>query len=395
MASAPVAVQLLEKLVVGGAENLAVRVAGVRAASDLPSLVYALQGGGALGERLPADVVLRELGIGRSSVRWPPAFAASVWRGRRILLDQLAADRVDVVQTHLPEANFWGLLLARSGRVGVVATVHNNLEFHYGDDDGPLRRALRRRAYRAVIDRCDAVVTVSAAVRDSLVAALDLPARAADRLVVVPNGVAVPPPREGVREAVRRELDVPADEPLLLGAGRLTAQKNFGDLVDLAAGLRDRGVAANTIIAGEGEDRPALEARVVERGLAGRVRLLGVRDDLDRLLQAADLFVLSSRWEGLPLVLLEAMAARCPVAGYAIAGTRDVIDDGRHGVLAPVGDVSRLTALVADLLADPARRERMGREARTLVRDHHDIDQVVARLNDLYADVADRRRRHG
>jgi glycosyltransferase involved in cell wall biosynthesis len=395
VASAPVAVQLLEKLVVGGAENLAVRVAGVRAASDLPSLVYALQGGGALGERLPADVVLRELGIGRSSVRWPPAFAASVWRGRRILLDQLAADRVDVVQTHLPEANFWGLLLARSGRVGVVATVHNNLEFHYGDDDGPLRRALRRRAYRAVIDRCDAVVTVSAAVRDSLVAALDLPARAADRLVVVPNGVAVPPPREGVREAVRRELDVPADEPLLLGAGRLTAQKNFGDLVDLAAGLRDRGVAANTIIAGEGEDRPALEARVVERGLAGRVRLLGVRDDLDRLLQAADLFVLSSRWEGLPLVLLEAMAARCPVAGYAIAGTRDVIDDGRHGVLAPVGDVSRLTALVADLLADPARRERMGREARTLVRDHHDIDQVVARLNDLYADVADRRRRHG
>lgn len=395
MASAPVVVQLLEKLVVGGAENLAVRVAGARAATGLPSLVYALQAGGALGERLSADVVLRELEIGRSSVRWPPAFAASVWRGRRALLHQLAADRVDVVQTHLPEANFWGLLLARSGRVGVVATVHNNLEFHYGDDDGALRRALRRRAYRAVIDRCDAVVTVSAAVRDSLAAALRLPDAAADRLVVVPNGVVVPHRQEGTREAVRRDLGVSADEPLLLGAGRLTVQKNFADLIALAAGLRDRGVAATTVIAGEGEDRPALEARIDELGLADRVHLLGVRDDLDRLLQAADLFVLSSRWEGLPLVLLEAMAARCPVAGYAIAGTRDVIDDGRHGVLAPVGDVPRLTGLVADLLADPARRERMGREARSLVREHHDLDQVVARLNGLYADIADRRGRHG
>lgn len=392
-AAAGTVAQVLEHLTVGGAEQLAVRIANARAATGAPSLVYALQGGGPLAERVTPPAVMREIGVVRSSVRNPLAFGHSLLRGRRRLLQQLATDGVEIVQTHLPEANFWGLLLTQAHRVGVVATVHNNAEFHYGDHDSAARRSLRRAAYRQVVARCDATVAVSSAVRDSLIAELSLPDRLAGRIVVVANGVDIPDPLpEAVREAVRRDLGVPNDTPLAIGAGRLTAQKNFQDLIAAAGKLRDAGVDCYTVIAGEGEDRSELEDAIARMGLASRVRLLGVRDDLGRLFQAADLFVLSSLWEGLPLVLLEAMAAGCPVAGYAIEGAADVLTDGREGRLVAAGGVDLLAEAMADLLTEPDVRRLMGAEARALVARDHDFGRVIAQLDELYARIAEQRR---
>ncbi|MEZ4389348.1 MAG: glycosyltransferase [Candidatus Krumholzibacteriia bacterium] len=109
------------------------------------------------------------------------------------------------------------------------------------------------------------------------------------------------------------------------------------------------------------------------------------------MLQAADLFVLLPPWEG--PVLLEAMAAGCPVAAYAIAGTREVVRPGREGALAPAGDPAALTRLVAELLEQPDRRLAMGRQGRELVIARHDLACVLARLEDLYRELAARRPR--
>lgn len=388
MPSPPVVAQLVERLAVGGAENLAVRIANGRAATGAPSLLYALKPGGPLTARLTHDVTLRELGLERRSVRQFPAFLGSLRRGRQGLSRQLAADRVDVVQAHLPEANFWGLSVTGRRGPAVIATVHNNDEFHYGEGDGGVRRALRRQAYRLIVARCAAVVTVSAAVSESLAAELRLSSAQADRLVVVPNGVTVPGPMPGAREEVRQELGLTPQQHLVLGAGRLTEQKNFADLVTVAAALRDRGVQAVVAIAGDGELRDALQRQAAGLGLSSGLRLLGIRDDLDRLLQAADLFVLSSRWEGLPLVLLEAMAAGCPVVGYAIDGTRDVLEDGRHGVLVPPDDADALASAVAALLGQPELRRELGQSGRQLVLERHDFRHVLTRLEALYTELA-------
>jgi glycosyltransferase involved in cell wall biosynthesis len=385
--TAPVVAQLVERLRVGGAENLAVRLANGRAAGDAPTHLYALQPGGALAPRVAPEVVLRDLDVRRASIRRPPAFLASVVAGRRTLRRRLDRDGVQILQAHLPEANFWSLLTTGQRRPRVIATVHNNDEFHYGEDDGPLRRRLRRAAYRLIVERCAAVVTVSERVRDSLVGELDLPPRLAGRLVVVPNGVTVPGLDPTVRAHVRAELGIPDGSTLLLGAGRLTEQKNFAALVDLAAALRAGGRPVRTVIAGEGEQRSMLEERIADLGLDPEVRLLGVRDDLERLFQAADVFVLSSRWEGLPLVLLEAMAAGCPVAGFAIDGTREVVEDGRHGLLAPMDDVSTLAGRIAAVLDEPDRLAAMGAAARAHVQAHHDFADVLARLEALYAEI--------
>jgi glycosyltransferase involved in cell wall biosynthesis len=387
-----VVVQLVERLAVGGAENLAVRIANGRAATGAPSFLYALKPDGPLTARVAREVTLRELNLERRSVRQFPAFLGSLRRGRQGLSRQLATDRVDVVQAHLPEANFWGLAVTGRRGPAVIATVHNNDEFHYGEGDGGIRRALRRQAYRLIVARCAAVVTVSAAVRDSLAAELRLSSAQADGLVVVPNGVTVHEPMPGARDEVRRELGLTPAQHLVLGAGRLTAQKNFADLVSVAAALRDRGAQAVVAIAGDGELRDALQRQASDLGLTSELRLLGIRDDLERLLQASDLFVLSSRWEGLPLVLLEAMAAGCPVVGYAIDGTRDVLEDGRHGVLVPPDDTDALAGAVAALLDQPERRRDLGQAGRRLVLERHDFSHVLTRLEALYAELTTARR---
>jgi glycosyltransferase involved in cell wall biosynthesis len=387
VASPPVVAHLLERLTVGGAENLAVRLANGRTASGAPTHVYTLQPDGPLAARLSEQVILRELGIGRPSIRQAPRFLARVLAGRRRLREQLAADGVRVLQSHLPEANFWSLLATGAPSVRVIATVHNNDEFHYGDDDAAAKRRLRRLAYRLVIARCHAVVTVSDAVRASLIDELELPPASARKLVAVPNGVTVPELRPDIRSEVRRELGIEPECALLVAAGRLTAQKNFSHLVDATAQLIDGGRRVLTVIAGEGEQHDLLRDRVAQCGVGEHVRLLGVRDDVERLFQAADLFMMTSLWEGLPLVLLEAMAAGCPVVAYEIDGTRDVVENGEHGLLVPAGDVNGLSAAAASLLADSERRRTLGGQARRYVRAHHDFDLVLQRFENLYGEV--------
>jgi len=383
-----VVAHLLERLTVGGAEMMAARLAAARAGGGRPTLVYALQRGGALAARLAPAVGLRELDIARASVRRPLAWLASLRDGRRRLLAQLEADRVAVVQTHLPEANFWGLWLALSRRVNVVATVHSNDEFSYGPADAAWRRALRRRAYRLVLGRCHAVVAVSDSVRASLIEDLALGEHLAARILVVPNAVDLPPPLSTQeRAALRASLGAGEARPLVVGAGRLSSQKNFRDLVAAAEILRDQGVDALTVIAGTGDEADALAADIARRSLTDRVKLMGVRDDLGLLLQAADLFVSTSLLEGLPLVLLEAMAGGCAVVGYRIAGVADLVEDGWQGRLVEPGRVADLATAIASLLADPQQRQRCGAAGRNLVAERYDLSRAVASLERLYERV--------
>ena len=380
---------LVEQLIVGGAETLAVRLANARAARSRPTRLYTLKTGGDLVRRIDPGVDHSDLDLDRGSIRRPWSFVSGTLGGRRALADRLRNDGIDVIQTHLPEANFWGLMLTWGSPCSVVATVHSNDEFHYGEGDGAGRRALRRRAYRSICARCAAVVAVSDRVRDSLIRDLDLPDALAARVVVVPNGVAMPTAvaDEDLTD-LRRDLGLAPDDRVLLGAGRLTALKNFEDLIEVTARLGKAGVSVTTLIAGEGEQREELTATAARRGVADRVRFLGVRHDLDRLHQLADVFVLPSRWEGLPLVLLEAMAAATPVVGYRIDGTADVISHQGEGLLAPAYDVSMLTASVGTLLADAALNDRLGRAGRDLVAARYDFQGTQERLEAIYLAAA-------
>ena len=187
-----------------------------------------------------------------------------------------------------------------------------------------------------------------------------------DRCLVIPNGV----------DAERFATAEPEPDawragpgPRLLAVGRLHRQKGFDALVPAVAALRERGDAVRVLIVGEGEQRPALERLVAELSCGDCVQFAGRRDPAP-LYRAADLFVLSSRWEGMPNVLLEAIAAGCPVVATDVEGVRELLPDAPL----PTPKTTSLASAIAEALADPDRntvaKQRAARIRRSMTWGH-------------------------
>ncbi|MDN4174399.1 glycosyltransferase family 4 protein [Nocardioides sp. SOB77] len=290
-----------------------------------------------------------------------PALARSAARLRRNLRQRPA----DLLHTHNVRATLAAHLAQRAAgrRAPLVATVHG-----LAAEDYP--RAAR------VLDRCaDVVVAVSADVADRL-ASGGLPT---DRLRVVEN--AAPALRLPARAAARAALGLPADQQVALAVSRLVAPKRPDLLVD--AWSRVPG-APLLLLAGDGPARPGLERRVADAGLADRVRLLGDRHDVDRLLAAADLLLLASDREGLPVSVLEAMGAGVPVAASAVGGLTSLA-----GAVELVAEptVDAWAASVRRLLEDPGRRRDLAAAAGALVEERFSPAAMTASYDAIYTDV--------
>ena len=384
----PRVAQIVETMTMGGAETLAVRIANGLAARGYESHLVVVTEPDLLSDRVDPAVGLHYLGFERSSIRRPLAFARSLVVGRRRLGGLLRDLGVEVAQTHLPGANFLGLLLAYGTGLQVLPTVHNNREFDYGAKDNPLLFRLRKRAYRKMLDRCAGMVAVSAAVKASLEDELRLRSAKAERIHVVTNGVRVPDPlSEDVVRKIRTRYGIEGGTVFVLGAGRLSEQKNFADLVRVASRMRNRGRDVRFVVAGDGPLRGDLEAAIAEADLGTHMTLAGNVMDLDRVMGAADIFVTTSLWEGLPLVLLEAMACGLPPVCFAIDGTDDILTDGVHGRVVPVGDVEAMAEALDDVMRDPDLKTEYGRASRKLVKTTYNFETLLDRLADVYATV--------
>ena len=250
--------------------------------------------------------------------------------------------RPQLVHANSSKAGVLGRLAARLAGVPVrVFTVHGwAFKAHHG-----LASRLYLWADRAMRPLTTAVVCVAEGERRIGIARRTC---AADRTVVIPNAVA-----EAPAAALRGE------PPVVVSVGRLKQPKDFSTL---ARALAQLDVPYRALVAGDGPDRPALEAEVAALGV--RLGLPGERDDIPGLLASADVFVLSSRSEGMPLSILEAMAAGLPVVASAVGGVPELVLDGETGLLVPPGDPAALAAGLRRLLEDPARRRRgvAGRE---------------------------------
>ena len=153
----------------------------------------------------------------------------------------------------------------------------------------------------------------------------------------------------------------------MIAAGRLSPEKGFGDLVRAARLVADRKPGVGFLLVGDGPLREPLAAAIRDAGLEETFVLAGFRDDLDRLMANADLFVQSSHTEGMPNVVLEAGACAVPIVATAVGGTGEVLEDGRGGHLVPPRRPEDLAARILDLLADPVAARKMGAEARRRV----------------------------
>jgi len=299
-------------------------------------------------------------------------------RGLLRLVRLVRAWRPDVLHSHMVHAN----LMARALRVlipvpAMVSTIHNIYEV------GPLWMA----AYRLTNPLVDHMTIISQAAADRFVTEKIVPKRL---LTVIPNGVdterfrTVP---DGARESVRTSLGL-AQEFVWLAVGRFEIAKDYANMLRGFARVRERYPQTILLLVGRGALQAETEALAQALGLGRSVRFLGVRDDVPELMRAADGYVMSSAWEGMPIVLLEASAAGLPVVTTLVGGNHEVVLENETGFLVPPRDSDALGLAMLRLMESPeARRRSMGKRGREHVRLHYGLGRVVDRWEELYREV--------
>ena len=312
---------------------------------------------GLVERRRPVDLVLATLtGVFLdqipSEVRIVDLRAGRLIKSLVPLTRYLKRERPRVVISSMSHANLIALWAARLAGTGtpVVATVHNTMS-QSTQGLGRLGGALEPRLLRAFYPWAASIVAVSEGAADDLARTSGL---RRDRVSVVYNPVITPEMMAMAAGRPDHPWFAPAAPPVILGVGRLTAQKDFPNLIRAFAGLRARR-EVRLVILGEGEDRPQLEALVASLGVGNDVALPGFRPDAMAYMASAALFVLSSAWEGLPTVLIEAMAAGARVVSTDCpSGPREILQNGRLGHLVPVGDSRALADAMERTLAETA-----------------------------------------
>jgi glycosyltransferase involved in cell wall biosynthesis len=278
--------------------------------------------------------------------------------------------RPDIVHVNSSKAGVLGRVAAVVARVPIrIFTVHGWAFKAYSGAPSTLYRWADRLAARLTT----ATICVAEGER-----AAGLAARTcrADRTVVIPNGV-------DTLAAGGPRLDAPAgDRPRVISVGRLAPPKDPLTLVRALAALQ---TPPKTLLVGDGPDRRAVEQEIAARGLTGTVSVAGERRDVARLLAQSDVFVLSTRSEGAPMSILEAMAAGLPVVASAVGGVPELVEDGSTGLLVPPGDPAALAAALDRLLADPDLSKRLGAAGRSRARERFDVEVVRRAHLDLYA----------
>jgi glycosyltransferase involved in cell wall biosynthesis len=293
------------------------------------------------------------------------------WRdlaGLYELVRLLRRERPDILHANSSKAGVLGRVAARLAGVPIrIFTVHG---WAFAAHSG-LAARLYRWADRAV--RPLTTVTICVSERERT-AGIEAGTCDPELTVVIPNAVDVSaaPRARPVREKAR-----------IVAVGRLKAPKDFLTLVR-ALGVLPRGTF-EAVIAGDGPDRRRLEREIHTRGIADSVRLVGERSDVLRLLADGDVFVLSSSSEGLPMSVLEAMAAGLPVVASRVGGVPELLEDGEDGLLVRSGEVGELAAALARLIAEPATRRRLGDAARARAEAYFDLEPFRRAHLELYS----------
>jgi glycosyltransferase involved in cell wall biosynthesis len=356
---------LLPSLRRGGAERVTVNLARGFAGEGVPTDLVVVEEGGALREEVPSAVRIVDLSARRVAASLP-ALARYLRRERPQVL--LAA------MVHANVVAAWARWLSRAPTRLVVSehvTPSFGLRAHRRASARLLLPLLMRPSYALA----DAVVAVSEGAKADLVAHLGF---SPERIRVIYNPVVTPELEElGQRSPGHPWLE-PGEEPVILGAGRLHPQKDFVGLIEAFALVR-RQRRVRLIILGEGAERPRLLALAAERGLACDVDLPGFVTNPFAFMARARLFALSSVFEGLPGVLIQALAMGCPVvATDCPSGPAEILDGGRHGRLVPPGDPDALAAAILAALAEPPDRDAARRRAE-LFR----LDRVLAQYREV------------
>jgi glycosyltransferase involved in cell wall biosynthesis len=359
--------QLLHSLIVGGAEVLASRLS--RQLADRYRFVFAcLDGLGSLGEELRSEgfvveVLNRQSGIDLSCA----ARLREFWR----------REKVDVVHAHQYTPFFYAMVARRWRRSPPLLFTEHGRFF----PDYP--RTKRIVFNRLMLGRSDQVVGVGESVRRALIANEGIPA---GRVEVIYNGV---DPRAFDsqpidRAAVRREIGIEPDDLMVIQVARLDHLKDHSTAVRAIQQVAREVPKAQLVLVGEGPELDKIQRAIGQCDVQNHVRLLGLRHDVARLLAAADVFLLTSVSEGIPVTILEAMAAGLPIVSTAVGGVPEIVVPEVTGLLAPSGDDAGLARAICRLAVDRGHACELGHQGRLRAQEKFSQKQMELAYQERY-----------
>ncbi|WP_457329424.1 glycosyltransferase [Rhizobacter sp. P5_C2] len=351
---------VIETLDFGGAEKVVVDLVAATKGRCQPA-VCCVKHSGELAQRLGDGVQVFSLGKGEGNDLTVP------WRLARLVREQ----GFDVMHSHLWGVYLESALAAKLAGVPLVHTVHGNYQ-DYGQRFIPrLKLALRHRLERFAARWHQRIVTVSHSIQSYVVENIGIDAR---RVETVHNGIDERVSLQGERRGTT-----------FITVGRMAAVKNHAMMIRAFARVAASRPDARLQLVGDGPDRPALEALAASLGVASRVEFLGFRNDVAELLAAADVFLMSSHYEGVSIAILEAMRAGLPVVGTQVGGIPETVLQGESGLLVPDGDEAAFADAMLTLLQDASRRGVLGRAATQRQREAFSLESAAQRYLQIYA----------
>ncbi len=311
------------------------------------------------------------------------------WSAVTNLRDLIMTNGIDLVHTHGMLVNILGRLACwRAGNIPCVSTTHLTRDLGGPPRVGGFLAGLKNRWYYRLLDNwtssfCSRVVAVSQAVREDLIKQ----GYDKDIIEVIPNGMD-PTPFEKISQdevnSFRQELGLSAADILYGVVARLSPQKDVATFLRAFAAQPQN---CHAYIAGTGPLDSELKKLSSSLEISSRCHFLGFRKDVPLLLNACDVFVLSSLWEGLPLTVLEAMACSKAIVATAVDGSKEAIIDGETGLLTPPGNADELATKMKQLAEDKTLRDRMGKEGCERLLAHFHLDRVTELHLRLYEEV--------
>jgi glycosyltransferase involved in cell wall biosynthesis len=321
----------------------------------------------------PAEVV--------DALPFPVVFAGRKTRKDKTFLWKLVREirryKPDVVHTHTHVGRYWGRAAALlAGATKVVHTEHNPCDFR--------RTALERAADWMLHRATSRIVTFFREQGTALAEFEHLPD---EKLVLIPNGLSESNANDD-RQAARKTMGITPGQFAIMLVGRMEYQKNhilaLRSFAELPEEIRNK---ALLIFAGSGEEEIVLRGLTHSLGIAERVRFLGYRNDVPSLLAGADLVLMTSWFEGMPLALLEAMVAGVPIVSTPWLGARNMLSDGRFGFIVPSFEPPQVAAQIERALCHPRMRREIALRAHRHVCESYDFSQMVAAHRQMYLQV--------
>jgi glycosyltransferase involved in cell wall biosynthesis len=296
------------------------------------------------------------------------------WRVISRLVEICRGERVHIWHGHDYKSNALGLVVRRFWPMHLVTTVH-----------GWVRNTLRTPLYymldRLCLPHYESVICVSGDLHEQCIRA-GVPAH---HCVLIENGIDTDEyQRRQTKVQAKERLGVPPRRLVVGAVGRLSPEKGFDNLIRALQGLLARGLDVELLIAGEGDERLHLQKLSTDLGMGERVRFLGYQSDTRKIYEAMDVFALSSIREGLPNVLLEAMAMEVPVVATRIAGIPQLIADGENGLLVEPGSEAQLTEVLAGLLSDESFRITLQAAGRRTVEARYSFTGRIQKIQMIY-----------